>query len=158
MDVGPSSDGRIPELQEQRLRDIGAWLKINGEAIFETRPWSVHRQWSDGEVPNTKGGTYQSKFDITDLVKPRNDGVSHIEAFFTATETALYAILANLPEQQDFSIGHLGGKEVEKVTLLGREPINLKFTQEGERIRVSLDRVPLSCAELEPLVFKMHLK
>lgn len=40
--VGPRADGSVPELQAQRLEDVGAWLRVNGEAIYETRPWTVH--------------------------------------------------------------------------------------------------------------------
>lgn len=39
LNVGPTADGRIPVIQQQRLRDIGEWLKINGEGIYGTRVW-----------------------------------------------------------------------------------------------------------------------
>jgi alpha-L-fucosidase len=50
LDVGPTADGRIPVVMQERLLQIGAWLKVNGEAIYGTHPW---RQMSEGEVRYT---------------------------------------------------------------------------------------------------------
>lgn len=36
LDIGPAADGAIPVIMQQRLADIGTWLKTNGEAIFGT--------------------------------------------------------------------------------------------------------------------------
>jgi len=38
LNVGPTADGRIPVIMQQRLRDMGSWLRINGESIYGTRP------------------------------------------------------------------------------------------------------------------------
>ncbi len=40
LNVGPAADGQIPLLQQERLLDLGKWLKINGEAIYGSRPYS----------------------------------------------------------------------------------------------------------------------
>lgn len=38
LNVGPTADGRIPLLQQERLRQVGTWLEIFGEGIYATRP------------------------------------------------------------------------------------------------------------------------
>ncbi|MGA7106360.1 MAG: alpha-L-fucosidase, partial [Terracidiphilus sp.] len=40
LDVGPEANGTIPPVQMERLKALGAWLKQNGEAIYDTVPWT----------------------------------------------------------------------------------------------------------------------
>lgn len=40
LNVGPTHDGIIAPIFEERLRQIGDWLKVNGEAIYSTQPWT----------------------------------------------------------------------------------------------------------------------
>lgn len=41
LNVGPYADGTIPLIQQERLRSLGNWLNINGEAIYSSRPYTI---------------------------------------------------------------------------------------------------------------------
>lgn len=44
LNVGPMADGVIAPVFEERLRGLGAWLNVNGEAIYGSRPWRLQTE------------------------------------------------------------------------------------------------------------------
>ncbi|MNU85739.1 Alpha-L-fucosidase [compost metagenome] len=56
--VGPKADGTIPENVEQRLLEIGAWMDLNKEAIYETRSLDHYYEESIFFTHNPKKKTY----------------------------------------------------------------------------------------------------
>jgi alpha-L-fucosidase len=66
LNVGPQPDGQLPAEAVARMREIGAWLEVNGEAIYGTRPIAPYKE---GDVVFTAKGK-----SIYAIVVPRNEG------------------------------------------------------------------------------------
>jgi len=64
LNVGPMPSGEIEPRQVERLREIGAWLKVNGESIYGTRGGPVSPQ-SWGVTTSKKRTMYVHVLDVT---------------------------------------------------------------------------------------------
>ena len=58
LNIGPKEDGTFPQESVDRLKEIGAWIKVNGEAIYATkRSLLVTPSWGRITRKDAKGGT-----------------------------------------------------------------------------------------------------
>nr|XP_033812700.1 tissue alpha-L-fucosidase isoform X1 [Geotrypetes seraphini] len=57
LNVGPTKDGMIAPIFQERLRAVGKWLSINGEAIYSSKPWRVQKENSTNSVWYTYSNT-----------------------------------------------------------------------------------------------------
>lgn len=103
INVGPTQNGLIQPIFVERLRTMGNWLKTNGEAIYESHPWTYQ---NDTKTPDV---WYTSKAQPND-------------------RTNVYAMILNYPyETSSVNLYALGGKfdDNTEVKLLGY-PENLQ--------------------------------
>ena len=129
MNIGPRPDGTIPEQVQHVLLDVGAWLKVNGDAIYGTRAWRIY-----GEGPTeVEAGSFHDT-DTQDYTP---------EDFrFTTKGAMLYATEMSWPTDgqaviRSLSSGVAGTSKVESVALLGSDtPIKFEQKPDGLHLQV----------------------
>lgn len=56
LNIGPGPDGELDPVAYQRLKEIGAWMKVNSEAIYGTRMYKVFGEGDNIRFTQTKDG------------------------------------------------------------------------------------------------------
>ncbi|XP_046735105.1 alpha-L-fucosidase isoform X2 [Diprion similis] len=109
MNVGPTKDGIIAPIFEERLRGLGAWLAVNGEAIYGSRPWNVQNDTTTGDVWYTQSSNKQK----------------------------LYATLLSWPEDDNLCLGAKQIPDSPQISLLSNGK-KLKWKKVGQTLCISL--------------------
>jgi len=135
LDIGPDEHGKIPPIMQDRLLQMGEWLKLNGESIYNTRRWKTTSQWSAGRRDYTdRHGDMLLKI----TVDP-DPGYAVKEVFYTYNPTAnnLYAILPRYPQNRKLVLKEIKLPAGTKLDLLSTGQ-SLAWKQIGNNVEVQL--------------------
>jgi alpha-L-fucosidase len=115
--IGPRPDGTIPDEQQAPLRGLGAWLDVNGEAIYGSRPWVVTESVSGDGTPLR----------------------------FTKSGEGVYALLLGMPRARQVTLRAVDGARVRRVRLVGADaPLEWSVEPGGDLSVTMPARLPLS--------------
>ena len=141
LDIGPDAHGKIPPIMQERLLQIGAWMNINSESIYNTVRWKTSSQWSEGNESYKPSKKEDPVLKIT--VDP-DPGYAVKEVFYTynPTTNSLYAILPKYPSNKEIVL--------KNINLPGETVINFLSTKENVKWMNQGDDVVISLPDFDP--------
>jgi alpha-L-fucosidase len=110
LNVGPKGDGTIPQIQLDRLTDLGNWLKINGEGIYDSKTWKT---WG---YKNPNG----------------------LDLRFTKKGSDLYVFIFNLPKSNTVHIPNLTSSKNSEAIAFSNVNRKVKLVKSGSGIDIKL--------------------
>lgn len=148
LNIGPDGNGVIPEASVKILKEIGIWMKTNGEAIYGTSRWTTMKEGPTSV--EMKSTDYRKEHGFNAVFTPE-------DFWFTTKDNCVYVISLTNPSMEIVSIKSLYDQrqKIKDIKVLGREG-SLKWSTSGDKLDVVL---PLfKKTDTQGFVLKVELK
>jgi alpha-L-fucosidase len=148
LNIPVRGDGSIDEKEIKILEDITAWMDINKESIFDTRPWKIYGEGQSADASNPLSGSGFNEGKVQ---------LSEKDIRFNQKGNTLYATVLGVP-LEDVRIKSLGKNnqafKVKKISVLGSKE-KLSWKQEAGALIIEKPKIiPNDIA----IVFKIEWK
>ncbi len=140
LSVPIKGDGSIDDKEEKILEDIAAWMDVNKEGIFDTRPWVVY-----GEGPSTENS---APLDGAGFNEGKNAPYTPADIRFVKKGDVLYAHVLAWPDDNKVLIKSLAAgsglypEKIKKVELLGTGKVSHRRTADGLTVNLPRNKKP----------------
>ncbi len=130
LNVGPDGNGVIPDASVKILKQIGEWMKINGEAIYGTNRWVTAKEGPTTlamkSTEDRKDNGFSTTFTSSDF-------------WFTTKGKSVYVISLVAPEKNTVSVGSLLNyrQQIKDIKLLGNQA-SLKWDTSADQVNITM--------------------
>lgn len=130
LSFAPRPDGTFPEEQQTMIHELGAWLKVCGEAVYSTRPYEVFGEVGEkwGEKNETGHKMYTATTEDIRFTRNKTNTVLYATSLKWAGETLLIKTLTDV-------------KGIKSIKMLGAKG-NLKWKQTAEGLEIKMPTKP----------------
>lgn len=135
LSVPMRGDGTIDDKEEAILNDIAAWMDVNKEGVFGTRPWII---FGEGPVADASNPLYAQGFN-----EGKHKPYTAEDIRFVTKDDALYAHILAWPKDGQLIIKSLSQNNtyfketIKNIQLLGTDE-NISFQRSDEGLRITL--------------------
>lgn len=113
LNVGPNADGSISAEAKDILTEMGDWMAINEEGVFETRPWTV---FGEGPARMTKGGGFSEQAPVSytsnDIRFTRSKDEKTVYAFVLGWPEDNEVLISSFTKDNGIAAGDISGVEL----------------------------------------------
>lgn len=148
LNVGPDGNGIIPEKSVKILKEIGAWMKVNGEAIYGTTRWTTMKEGPT--VVEMKSTVDRAKHGFNSIFTPE-------DFWFTTKNNTVYVISLACPVDNIISVKSLFScqQQIKNIKMLGDEE-SLKWEVSAGKVNITIP--PETKTNILGSVLKVELK